>query len=64
MVEGPVGEMLKRNSAKQGYKPPPALDDIKQMLLETRVAIVALACADPRIDPGKALGLDDADGKH
>jgi hypothetical protein len=64
MIEGPVGDMLKRNKAKEGYTPPPALNDISQMLLETRVAIVVLACADPRIDPGKALGLDGGEGEH
>jgi hypothetical protein len=64
MIEGPVGDMLERNHAKQDFKVPPYLADRRPLALKSGGSVVALLCSDPRLDPRKMLVLDGTPGKY
>ena len=63
MIEGPVGDMVERNHARQDFKKPPYFADRRPEALETGGVVVALLCSDPRLDPRKIFVLDGTPGK-
>lgn len=64
MIEGPVGDMIERNHARQDFKMPPYLADRRPEALATGGTVVALLCSDPRLDPRKILVLDGTPGRY
>ena len=58
MIDGPVGDMITRNRERQDFKKPPYLADRRPLALQTGGAVVALLCADPRLDPRKIFVLE------
>lgn len=64
MIEGPVGDMVERSQARQGFEAPPKLMDVRPMALEhPEASIVVLICTDPRLNPGEILSLNGIAGK-
>jgi hypothetical protein len=64
MIEGPVGDMLERNHARQDFTPPPYLAHVRPMIRQSEGAIIVLICSDPRLDPLKILAIDGVNGKN
>lgn len=64
MIEGPVGDMVERNHAREDFKVPPYLADRRPQALESGRSVVALLCSDPRLDPRKILVLDGTPGTY
>lgn len=64
MIEGPVGGMVERSQARQGFNAPPKLMDVRPMALEhPEASIVVLICSDPRLNPSEILSLHGIAGK-
>ena len=65
MIEGPVGAMVERNHAKQGFQAPPKLMDVRPAALETpEASLIVLICSDPRLNPGEILALNENPGNY
>lgn len=64
MIEGPVGDMVERNHARQDFKVPRYFADARPLALETGGSVLALICSDPRLDPRKMLDLDGTSGQY